>query len=98
MTIQGDAPEWATARARQLVTSSETILGVWVVSDANRSSAVKQALAPQHVIKLPPCGNDELGSCASSGRAWWLSARATATASYPSCSSASEAADSTTSF
>ena len=50
MTIRGDAPEWATARARQLVTSSETILGVWVVSDANRSSAVKQALAPQHVI------------------------------------------------
>ena len=48
MTIQGDAPEWATARARQLVTSSETILGVWVVSDANRSRAAMQPLVPQH--------------------------------------------------
>tara|TARA_B100000780_G_C20876417_1_gene348600 strand:- start:171 stop:383 length:213 start_codon:yes stop_codon:yes gene_type:complete len=48
MTMQGDAPEWATVRARQLVTSSETILGVWVVSDANSSRAAMQPLVTQH--------------------------------------------------
>jgi len=50
----------STARARQLVTSSETILGVWVVSDANRSSAVKQALAPLAL----PCWWPEAILCA----------------------------------
>ena len=36
-----EAPEWAMTRANSIISSGETILNVWVISDENRKNAIK---------------------------------------------------------
>ena len=46
------APDWAMQRAQGLVSSGETILAVWTISDENRENSIKQPLA---TLALLPC-------------------------------------------
>jgi len=56
------AQDWAMQRAQGLVSSGETILAVWTISDENRTNAIKQPLAMlacpffwPHAILCAPC-------------------------------------------
>ena len=57
-----DGPDWAVQRAQGLVSSGETILAVWTISDENRKNALKSRLAClacpcfwPHAILCAPC-------------------------------------------
>ena len=39
--VRIEAPEWAMTRANSIISSGETILNVWVISDENRKNAIK---------------------------------------------------------
>ena len=57
-----EAPEWAMTRAKSIISSGETILNVWVISDQNRKNAIAPWLCcflfpPWWEIAIPcsPC-------------------------------------------
>ena len=47
-----EAPEWAMTRAKSIISSGETILNVWVISDRNRGNHLRHESS---TCLCPPC-------------------------------------------
>ena len=50
--VDGDPPQWAVDRAQALVAPGETILGIYTISEKNRTNATLQLMTPMLVL---PC-------------------------------------------
>ena len=70
--VDGDPPQWAVDRAQALVAPGETILGIYTISEKNRTNATLQLMTPMlvlpcfwpHFCILSPC------ICACIGSSW----------------------------